>query len=114
MTNIKKEFCEEQIERNNKKKIFNLKNLNKILLLLIIVLGVYYLTGINDLTVKGFRLQEVKKKIGLLSGENKNIELKITGLESYNNLSERVRGLSMVAAGEIDYLVVLSGIVAKK
>ncbi len=113
-TNTKKEFCEKAIGESGRKKIFNLKNLNKFLFIVIIAVGVYYLAGINDLTVKGFELQEEKGKINLLKEENAALELKATGLESYNNLSERAKELKMVAVGEIDYITVQSGIVAKK
>lgn len=118
MTNIntktKKEFCEKAIGEKGRKNLFNFRDLNKFLFIIIVAASVYYITGINDLTVKGFELQEEKGKINLLKGENAALELKVTGLESYNNLSERVKELKMVAAGEIDYITVQSGIVAKK
>lgn len=112
-TNTKKEFCENKI---NKKinRLFNFRNLNKFLFIIIVAVGVYYLSGINDLTVKGFKLQEEKGKINLLKEENAVLGLKVTNLESYNNLSERAKELKMVAAREIDYLTIQSGIVAKK
>ncbi|MFA4834025.1 MAG: hypothetical protein WC619_04255 [Patescibacteria group bacterium] len=113
-TNTKKEFCEKSIGERCRKIVFNFKNLNKFLFVVIVAAGVYYLTGINDLTVKGFKLQEEKNKINLLAEENAVLGLKVTGLESYNNLSERAKELKMVVAGEIDYITVQSGIVAKK
>ncbi|MDD5031620.1 MAG: hypothetical protein PHR36_01080 [Patescibacteria group bacterium] len=113
-TNIKNDFCEKAAKEKNRKKIFNLKNLNKFLFVIIIAGGVYYLAGINDLTVKGFKLQEGKNKINLLKEENAVLELKATGFQSFNSLSERAEELKMVAAGEIDYITIPSGIVAKK
>jgi len=95
-------------------KIFNLKMFNGFLVLAIIALGVYYFAGVNDLTVKGFKLQEAKKTANFLSEENKGIELRVTALESINNLSERAKSLKLVAAGNIDYLTVKSEVVAKK
>ncbi|MDD5291545.1 MAG: hypothetical protein PHZ04_05630 [Patescibacteria group bacterium] len=112
-TKTQKEFCENKIEPK-RSGLFNFKNLNRFLFVVIVVAGVYYLTGINDLTVKGFKLQEEKGKVNLLKEENIALELKKNGLESYNNLSERAKELKMVAAGEIDYITVQSGIVAKK
>jgi cell shape-determining protein MreC len=78
------------------------------------VAGVYYFTGINDLTVKGFKLQTAKQKINSLNEENKVMAQKATSLESYSSLSERVKTLSMVAVGSVDYITAESGIVAKK
>ncbi|MDD5071541.1 MAG: hypothetical protein PHQ42_02275 [Patescibacteria group bacterium] len=113
-TNIKNEFCEKSVQEKKQRKIFNLKNLNKLLFMLTIAAGVCYLAGINDLTVKGFKLQEEKRKINLLREENAVLGSKAIAMESYNNLSERAKELKMVAVGEIDYITIQSGIVAKK
>lgn len=107
MTKTKKEI-------KNKKKLFSLRIFNIVLLLFIIVSGVYYLTGINNLTVKGFRLQELKREVNRLSSENKKIKLQAMNLESYNNLSQRAEKLNMVAVGEIDYITTALEVMAKK
>jgi len=96
------------------RKILSLKNLNKFLALMIIVGGVYYLSGTNDLTIKGFELQELNIRANKLTLENQDMESKITLLKSYNNLSERAKNINMVAVGEIDYISVINGAVAKK
>jgi len=115
MANTKGGFAPEAEGKNTKKiKIFTLKTFNKILFVFILVAGVYYFTGINDLTVKGFKLQETKKKVNSLNEENRVMAQKATGLESYSSLSERVKSLSMVAVGNIDYITAESGVVAKK
>lgn len=92
-------------ELKNKKAImFDLKKANKFLFALIIILGLCYLAGANDLSIKGFKLQELKKEAREAGNENSRLELKKTSLGSYNNLSERVKTLGMVPAGKIDYL----------
>ena len=87
-----------------KNKKFSLKIFNKILLLLIIVSGVYYITCINDLSIKSFRMQELKDQINYLDNKHSEFEAKIMFLNSYNNLSQKVETLNMVAIGEIDYI----------
>lgn len=115
MTNTKGGFATEAEGKNTKKtKIFTLQIFNKVLFFFIVVAGVYYFTGINDLTVKGFKLQEAKQKINSLNEENKVMAQKMTTLESYSNLSERVKTLGMVAAGNVDYITAESGVVAKR
>lgn len=114
MENVKGGLSLEAEGKNIKKKIITLKTFNKIILFFIIVAGVYYFTGINDLTVKGFKLQESKKKINSLNEENRVIAQRITELESYSSLSERVKTLSMVAVDNVEYITADSGIVAKK
>ncbi|MFA4941273.1 MAG: hypothetical protein WC582_01585 [Patescibacteria group bacterium] len=114
MKNTRGGSCPETVGKDKKIKIFTLKTFNKILFFFIIVAGVYYFTGINDLTVKGFKLQTAKQKINSLNEENKVMAQKATSLESYSSLSERVKTLSMVAVGSVDYITAESGIVAKK
>lgn len=103
----------EEILNETKTKIkdkLTWKNFNKILFSLIVVSILYYVTGINDLTVKGFRLQELKNDVAKLREENKKVKVSVMELESYNNLSEKAKTLDMVAVGEeIDYLVVGAG-----
>ncbi|MBI4778886.1 hypothetical protein HY797_00345 [Candidatus Falkowbacteria bacterium] len=97
-----------------KKRPFNLKNANKALLLAIIILGVYYVAGTNDLTVKGFALSDLKAQKNKLIEANNKLELNILALSSYSNIKEKVGNLKMVAAGEISYLTAGSEAVAKK
>jgi len=96
------------------KIIVNLKFLNIFLFFVLIFGVVYYLAGVNDLTVKGFRLNELENKFDSLNDENKSINLKITLLKSYNNLSERAKNLNMVAVGDVDYITITDHFVAKK
>ena len=87
-----------------KKNIFNLKNVNKVLLLAIIVIGVYYIAGTNDLTIKGFALSDLKSQKNKLVEANNKLELNALTLSAYSNIKEKVSSLNMVAAGEVSYL----------
>ena len=97
-----------------KKHLLSLKNLNKILVVAIIVLGVCYVAGTNDLSIQGFALSNLKEQRNKLADENKKLELKAMTLSSYNVISGKVDNLKMVAVGEIDYINRGNGIVAKK
>ena len=97
-----------------KKNILNLKNINKALLFAIIILGVYFIAGTNDLTVKGFVLSDLKGQKNKLVEANNKLELNALTSSSYLNIKEKVSGLKMVAAGEISYITVGAGVVAKK
>lgn len=104
MTKIKKE-----------NKIFlNLAKLNKAMFLLFIAGFVCYVSSVNDLSVKGFKLQEMKKQVAEIEANNKELELKVMNLSSYNNLSERINGFSMVPAGSVSYVANKNEAVAKK
>lgn len=88
--------------------------LNRILLFLIIIGGIYYMASVNDLVVKGFKLQELKTCSNNLINENKNINIQVMSLKSYNSLIERVEKLNMVSAADIDYIRVNKGGLAIK
>lgn len=93
----------------NKNRMPKLKVLNIFLLCVIVGAGVYYLTIINDLTVKGFQLMNLRKNSNNIINENKNIQLKLMSLKSYNNLSKRVKDLSMISVGsEVKYITIMS------
>jgi hypothetical protein len=84
--------------------------LNGLLVAIIIVGSLYYVTGINDLVVKGFTLQELKNKATLLSEENQSLNVKVASLKSYNNLAKRIEDLKMVAVDNIDYVKLDTGV----
>ena len=89
---------------NHRSHFFGVKTLNFALLCCVIVGGLYYVAGINDLVVKGFKLQELKAKASSLSEENRVLSIQTTSLKSLNNLSARVASLDMVAVDNIDYI----------
>lgn len=101
-------------ERNKNKTKINLRLFNKILFIVILIGSVYYITGTNDLAVKGFKLQELKKQAMDLNNSNNELELKTMSLSSYNNLDERVRELSMVPTSDISYISSIGDGLAKK
>jgi len=97
-----------------KKELFSLKKFNIILFSLIIICSIYYLININDLTVKGFKLEEFKKKLNYLSSENTDFEIKEMSLGSYNNLSKRAEELNMIAVGNVDYITIINTVAINK
>ena len=97
-----------------RKNILNLKNANKVLFCLIIVLGIFYVAGANDLAIKGFALSDLKEQSGKIAAENKKLELTIMTLSSLNAISEKVNNLKMVAVGNINYINGSNDTVAKK
>jgi hypothetical protein len=102
---------------NEVKKISNLlnvKNFNRLLLSFAVILGVYYLTSINDLTVKGFELQELKLETMRLESKKEAYLQKKISLEAYSNINGKISSLGMVRADNIEYISVSSNLVAKR
>lgn len=92
----------------------DLKIINAILGGVTVILGLFYLVNINDLTVKGFALKELKSSSNLLLSDNRDYEAKIMNLQSYNNLNDKIKKLNMVAVSEVEYLSTNNGVIARK
>ena len=84
------------------KRFLYLKTLNKVLGILIILSGTYFVISINDLSIKGFVLSDLKQASNQLNKTNEEIELKIMALESYDNILERASSLKMVRVDRIE------------
>jgi len=92
----------------------SLRAVNKVLALLLFVSGIYYITTINDLVVKGFVLQDMKVQAELLREDNRALNARAVALKSCNDLSSRIASLDMVAADKIDYIKVGKGVLAAR
>ena len=90
------------------------KYLNVLLVALIIVSSISYIVSINNLSIKGFVLNELKTEFIVLANENENYEVRAMDLESLNNLKKRAENLKMVKINDIEYFTISSGAMAKK
>lgn len=96
------------------KKFFNLKNFNRAVFFIIIILSIYYIAGVNSLSIKGFALSDLKAQKNKLIEANNKLELKALISSSYANIKEKISALNMVAAGEVSYLTIGAGAMARK
>ena len=81
---------------------------------MIIISGAYYIIGANDLSIKGFVLNDLKTRADALAKENQDIETQVMRLESYDQIAAKSRELKMVAVERIEYITIVNGEVAKK
>jgi hypothetical protein len=93
-------------------KRISLNTVNKILAFVLFACGIYYITTVNDLVVKGFVLQDLKSKAGVLREDNRSMNDRAVALKSCNDLSSRIQALGMVNADKIDYINVGKGTLA--
>lgn len=115
MTQKQKDSYQEKA-KNKTKKLFKIrfKIVNKFLFCLIILMGVYYIVSVNDLSIKGFVLQDLKKQSATLVEQNNSLELAIMKLESFDNIEKKAQEMNMVKIGKIDYITITGGALAKK
>ncbi|GAF72634.1 unnamed protein product [marine sediment metagenome] len=101
--------------KNHKNKNKNIKKIvNYALFIAIFFVGIFYVVGVNELSMRGFVLYELKNKIYQLEDENNSLELDIMSAQSYENISRRADDLNMIKVGRVDYLSGGGGAVAKK
>jgi hypothetical protein len=99
----------------NFRKYINYGLFNRFLGVVIIGLAIYYCAGLNDLSVKGFRLQELKRELAAKEEENSNLNNKVLALQSLANINDRLKNVNMVAVGSsVDYLTTDSGSMARR
>jgi hypothetical protein len=97
-----------------KNRRFNLRYLNIGLFISIAACGVLYLININDLTVQGFVLRDLKSQANTSASLKADNEEVVNSLQAYSSVSERTRQLNMVAVGDVEYLAVARSVVARK
>lgn len=93
---------------------FSWRALNIFLVASGLALGIVYLVGMNDLTVKGFVLKDLKSQTNMLAETNQDLQAKALALQSYAAISPRLQDLNMVEVEDIAYLSPKEAVVAKK
>ncbi len=93
---------------------FPWQKINVFLGIACLALGVVYLVTMNDLTVKGFALKDLKSRSNLLAEESQDLQAKVLTLQSYTALSPRLQGLNMVQVEDVAYFSPKTPVVAKK
>lgn len=89
---------------------FNLKYFNFGLYAIITIVGAFYLVNINELTVSGFALRDLKSQAATLSSVKLENEEAVNSAQSYHALSARTKNLNMVAIGDVEYLTLNGGV----
>jgi len=115
INNLRNQKTGSSENRKNKKRIKKIYPLlSRTLIVLIILSGIAFVASINDLSIKGFVLAELKNDLANLQEENEKIELSVMALESYESINERASNLKMVRVDAIDYITTTDEAVAKR
>ncbi len=97
-----------------KKNSINLGFITSLMFLMITFMVFGYILVKNDLSIKGFVINDLQKKIHSLENEKEKLEYKLMNLESYGSLSKRVEELKMVKADQVQYIEIGDSSVAKR
>lgn len=89
-----------------------LSRINCLLLIAVIVTAVAHFLVVNDLSTRGFVFKDLKAKATELATEQENMQGSISSLGAYQNISQRISSLGLVAVDSVHY--VSPDVVAKK
>lgn len=74
----------------------------------------FYLYEVNSAAIKGFKIKDMERRVENLRAENKKLENNSAKYESITAMQEKTKKLQMVPSRLVEYVMVLSGDVAKK
>lgn len=104
----KEKFKNNNHKRNicgtKRKSHFNLGFISIFMLIMIIFVTFSYVLVKNDLSIKGFVINDLQKQIKNLETEKEKLEFSVMEIESYNNLTKRIENLGMVKVDKIEYI----------
>lgn len=104
------------ITKNETRRQWNVdfRTINRIIFIGIFACGFGYIASVNELATKGFTLNGLKKNYNELRDENFRLQARVTSLDSYSGLAEKIRGAGMVGAGKIVYVDPNNPVMARK
>ena len=105
--------------KSNQQVIQYKKNLNKqvkaliVLGLSIIICFFIYISQIAIISIKGFIIAELEKKMSALQDQNKVLTLELTNVKEISNLEEYSKEKKMVNIDKINYISLTSNVAMK-
>tara|TARA_Y100000310_G_C20566712_1_gene755851 strand:+ start:182 stop:535 length:354 start_codon:yes stop_codon:yes gene_type:complete len=87
-----------------KLKKLSLRQVNGLIIVSIILLGLSYLFQINSLVAKGYQIKELQTEVKALQASGRDLELKSIQLQSIDSVRQKVSALNMVEAGSGEFV----------
>lgn len=78
------------------------------------LVSLFYLAQSNQITTKGYALQELEQKRTKILSDNERLQVEAARLESLNKISEKAKDLSMGPTKDLKYFKNSDGSLAKK
>ena len=101
-------------KKRSKQNINGYKIINSFLFICLLIVGGYYLFNVNQITVEGFVLQDLKTEVDYLAEKNRGLEEELNANQSYYAFSSKIDSLQMVEANDVIYLTRNEQVLAKK
>jgi cell division protein FtsL len=89
---------------NKKPKIRRGSFIIYIVIFLIILSSLAYVIQVNSIAVKGFKIEELRKRVNQLQMENEKLEIKVAEMQSMSKIEEVANQLGLVKSEKVEYL----------
>lgn len=76
------------------------------LLFLAVVAMVMYVAQVNSLSMKGFAIHDLEKRIEAVEKENQRMQLAIAGFQSSDEFSLLVKSIGLTDEGDTEYMTI--------
>lgn len=84
------------------------------LIVFVLFFGVLHVVNLSTMSTKGYDMTELQKQITMLERENQKLEIKIAKYSSMQSIQERLDGMKMVSADNIEYSTIIGTAVARR
>ena len=89
-------------------------SLGFVTVLIFSLISLFYLAQSNQITTKGYSLQELEAQQSKVLSENERLQVEAARLESLNKAATKAKDLSMVPVKNLKYFNNNSGVLAQK
>ena len=101
-------------KRANMKALLLSNTFRVFLFVFILVFGVLYVVNLSTMSTKGYDMTALQKQITGLERENQKLEIKIAKYSSMQSIQERLDGMEMVSADNVEYATIMGTAVARR
>ncbi|PIT86405.1 MAG: hypothetical protein COU33_03360 [Candidatus Magasanikbacteria bacterium CG10_big_fil_rev_8_21_14_0_10_43_6] len=84
------------------------------LVVFIVLFGFLYIWQTNSISTKGYELSDLEQQIKQLERENRKLDVHVAEYSSMQNIQERLGGMNLVSADNIEYVTLVGTAVAQR
>jgi cell division protein FtsL len=96
------------------KRVFLSNTFRVALAVFVLTFGVLYVVCTSSISTKGYDITDMEKQITNLKRENQKLEFKIAQHRSMQSIQERLEGMDLVSADNIQYKTIIDTTVARR
>jgi cell division protein FtsL len=106
-----------QIKKENEsawRKWFESTTFRVFILVVLAVLGVLYIVQTSSISTKGYAISDLQKQVKILEQDNRALQVKVAENRSMNSIQSRLKGMNLVSALDVEYMMPTGNTVARR